>query len=123
MGVEPAISAQGHTKSINLYEIRAISLAVTTKDIKRPYRKLAREFHPDHAASLEKNKSTHMILRIQNAYVTLSDLDDRTQYDRQLLAPMRGSIGQCGVKRPMGDRPYIHILVMWGRNWESDQCW
>jgi DnaJ-class molecular chaperone len=124
VGAEAATSDTGHMDSKNLYEVLEIGPAATAKDIKRAYRKLAREIHPDQAASPEeKKKSTLMFLRIHNAYVTLSDPHDRALYDRQLSAPMWGFPGQTGSKatseRPTTYRYCGHL----GRSWESDQCW
>lgn len=124
VGAEAAISDQRHMESRNLYEVLAISPAATAKDIKRAYRKLAREFHPDHAASpQEKNESTQMFLRIHNAYVTLSDPHDRAQYDVQLWGQVRGFAGQTWSKVTNGRAPAYRYCGRMGRSWETDQCW
>lgn len=124
VGAESAISNHGHMESRNLYEVLAVCPSATAKDIKRAYRKLAREFHPDQAASPEdKNESTQMFLRIHNAYVTLSDPHERAQYDRQLWAPLRGFAGQTWNKAANGRTPAYTNYGHMGRSWESDQCW
>lgn len=44
------------------------------------HRKLAQQFHPNHAASSEeKEEKTQIFLKIHNVYVILSDLHDRAQ--------------------------------------------
>jgi len=119
-----AISEPGHMKSKNLYEVLDISPAAVAQDIKRAYRKLAREFHPDHAASPdEKVQNTQIFLRIHNAYVTLSDPQDRAQYDRQLLGQVRGFAGQTWGKATTGRPPVYKYSGQVGRSWETDQCW
>lgn len=124
LGAEAAISDQGHMESKNLYEVLEIGPAATAKEIKKAYRKLAREIHPDHAASPEaKQKSTQKFLRIHNAYVTLSDPHDRALYDRQLSAPMAGFAGQKWSQAPNGQRPAYRYCGHVGQSWESDQCW
>jgi len=123
-GAAAAISDQGHIKSKSLYEVLEINPAAVAKDIKMAYRKLARQFHPDHAASPEeKNQNTQIFLKIHNAYVTLSDPHDRAQYDRQLLAPVRGFAGQTWRKASNGQPPSYTYCGHVGRSWESDQCW
>lgn len=119
-----AISDQGHMKSKNLYDVLEISPTAVANDIKRAYRKLARQFHPDHAASPEeKNQKTQIFLKIHNAYVTLSDPNDRAQYDRQLSAPVRGFAGQTYGKATSARPPAYRYSGHMGRSWESDQCW
>jgi hypothetical protein len=123
-GAEAVLSEPGHMESKNLYEVLEISTAATAKDIKRAYRKLAREFHPDQATSPEgKNERTQMFLRIHNAYVTLSDPHDRSQYDRQLLGQVRGFSSETWSKATSGRAPAYRYRGHVGRSWETDQCW
>lgn len=124
VSAETVISEPGHMKSKNLYEVLEISPVATAKDIKRAYRKLAKEFHPDHAATSQaKYKNTQMFLTIHNAYVTLSNPHDRVQYDRQLSAPVRGLGGQTWSNVTIGRPPAYRYCGHTGRSWESDQCW
>jgi len=124
MQAEAVISEPGHMESKNLYEVLEISPAATAKDIKRAYRKLAREFHPDQATSPDgKNESTQMFLRIHNAYVTLLDPHDRAQCDRQLWGQVRGLAGQTWSKATNGRAPAYGYCGHMGLSWETDQCW
>lgn len=117
-----AISDAGHMEGQNLYEVLGVGPGVTAKDIRRAYRKLAKTFHPDHAASHEEKKqNTQMFVRIHNAYVTLSDPHDRTQYDRQLAGRVRGFARQTWSKATEPSCRDWRGRV--GRNWETDQCW
>lgn len=119
-----AISGPGHTEgqSLSLYEVLGVSRDATAKDIKRAYRKLAGEFHPDHAASpQEKDRNTQMFVRIHTAYLTLLDPHDRAQYDRQLVGQVRGFAGQGWSKA--AEPGYRNWSGRMGRNWETDQCW
>jgi len=120
-----AISGLGRTETQSLYEVLGVSQGATAKDIKRAYRKLAREFHPDHAASAQgKNQNTQIFLQIHDAYLTLSDPHDRALYDRQLSAQVRGFAGQAWSGGSCQQAPtYGSWRGHVGRSWETDQCW
>jgi len=68
------------TRAIDLYETLAVPKTASAAEIKKAYRKLAREFHPDKnpgdAAAEERFKE------IQGAYDVLSDPKKRKQYDQ-----------------------------------------
>ena len=61
------------------YQVLGVSKDVSVKDLKKAYRKLARQYHPDQnpgdKAAEEKFKS------IGEAYAVLSDPQQRKQYD------------------------------------------
>ena len=63
----------------NLYDVLGVSKNASPEEIKKAYRKLARENHPDRnpgdASAEERFKE------VQNAYDVLSDADKRKQYD------------------------------------------
>ncbi|GLJ08243.1 hypothetical protein SUGI_0084710 [Cryptomeria japonica] len=92
-----------------LYDVLGVRKEASVQDIKRAYRKLARQFHPDTAQG--KSNSTEMFMQIHNAYATLSKPEDRAQYDRQL--------GLQQIRARTNREPSFHVV----RNWETDQCW
>ena len=59
----------------NFYEVLGVSETATQDEIKKAYRKLAIEHHPDKGGNEDKFKE------IAQAYDTLSDPTKRTQYD------------------------------------------
>lgn len=73
------------------YEILGISKSASADEIKKAYRKVAMQYHPDRnpgdKAAEEKFKEA------AEAYEVLSDADKRAQYDRFGHAGMRGSAG------------------------------
>lgn len=62
------------------YEVLGISRNASTEDIKKAYRKLARQYHPD--ANPNDKDAEAKFKEISEAYVVLSDPDKRAQYDR-----------------------------------------
>src|SRR5450432_1688605 len=63
----------------NLYAELGVPRNASQADIKKAYRKLAREFHPDRNNG--DSKAEDRFKRISEAYETLSDADKRRQYD------------------------------------------
>eukprot|EP01018_Ginkgo_biloba_P025513 Gb_09163 [translate_table: standard] len=110
----------GHMRARTLYEVLGISQGACAEDIKKAYRKLARQFHPDVCVSPEeKHRSNQLFLQIQDAYSTLSDPHGRAQYDLRLSTEMQSSNGQTWNHRRAPEYRYNKM----GRNWETDQCW
>ena len=58
------------------YEVLGLKKGATADEIKKAYRKLAKEHHPDKGGSEDKFKE------ISEAYDTLSDSDKKNNYDR-----------------------------------------
>lgn len=82
------------------YEVLAIPRSASADDIKRAYRKLAREHHPDVNKSPDAAKK---FAEIQQAYDVLSDDAKRKEYDQFGFSP-RGS-GAPGAG-PAGQTAY-----------------
>jgi molecular chaperone DnaJ len=82
-----------------LYETLGVSKSASQDEIKKAYRKLAREYHPDKnpgdAAAEEKFKE------VQTAYDVLADEDKRKQYDR--FGATNGRPGPQNVNVDFGD--------------------
>jgi DnaJ-class molecular chaperone len=73
----------------NYYEILGVKTSATQDEIKRAYRKLASQHHPD------KGGDVKQFQEIEEAYRTLSDPEKRAQYDNPQTN--FGSFGQHGA--------------------------
>ncbi len=79
----------------DLYKVLGVDKKATPEEIKKAYRKLAREFHPDTNAGDEK--AEERFKQISAAYDILSDPEKRKQYDRNgLLGAFGGGGGGAG---------------------------
>src|SRR3989339_2189326 len=61
----------------NYYKILGVEKEASEEDIKKAYRKLAHEYHPDKAGG-----NANKFKEISEAYEILSDREKRTKYDR-----------------------------------------
>lgn len=66
----------------NYYDILGVSKNITTEELKKVYRKLAKKYHPD--ANVGNAKAEEMFKKISKAYEILSDETSRAKYDREL---------------------------------------
>ena len=73
------------------YEILGVSKSASTEEIKRAYRKLALEHHPDRGGDEEKFKE------INEAYQVLSDPQKRAQFDQFGHAAFGGAAPGAGA--------------------------
>src|ERR1051326_7059879 len=73
------------------YEILGVKKGVSDDEIKRAYRKLARQFHPDRNPG-DKSAETKF-KEIQQAYDVLSDKQKKSQYDQFGFAGPSGGAG------------------------------
>lgn len=86
------------------YKILGIGRDANNEDVKKAYRRLAHQFHPDKAGGDEKK-----FKEINEAYQVLSDKAKRTQYDRFGAADPGAGFSWQGGQGPFGGMP----------NWEG----
>ena len=80
------------------YKVLGVSKTATAAEIKKAYRKLAREHHPD--KNMSDKKSEEKFKSISEAYDVLSNADRRKEYDEA-----RTLFGAGGVRFPGGCLP------------------
>lgn len=79
------------------YELLGISRSASADEIKKAYRRRAREFHPD--ANPDDAGAAEQFKEVARAYQVLSDDDQRARYDRYGEA----GVGGNGAGRPTAD--------------------
>jgi DnaJ-class molecular chaperone len=71
---------EGKGAMADLYSQLNVSRGASEADIKKAYRKLAKELHPD--KNKDNPKATERFAQVTRAYDILTDKDKRAQYDR-----------------------------------------
>jgi DnaJ-class molecular chaperone len=76
------------------YKILGVSQKASDDEIKKAFRKLAREYHPD--ANPNNKAAEAKFKEISEAYETIGDSDKRKQYDAMRANPFAGASGGMG---------------------------
>src|SRR5271170_5124226 len=85
------------------YEVLGVARTASEDEIKKAYRKLARQFHPDRNPGDKQAEAKFK--EVQGAYDTLSDTEKRAQYDRFGTTEPDGGFGVFGGGNPRGGGP------------------
>ncbi len=81
------------------YEVLGVSRTATSDEIRRAYRRMARQYHPD----VNKDDSAEeQFKEINEAYEVLNDEERRAAYDRFGHAGLGGFNGAAGAGDPFG---------------------
>lgn len=68
-------------KAWDPYDILGVSSGATEGDIKKVYRKLSLQYHPDKVAEADKKESESKFVDISKAYKVLTDEDARKNWE------------------------------------------
>jgi len=89
------------------YQVLGVKLDASADDIRKAYRKLAKQFHPD--LNPGKAEAEERFKSISAAYDLLSDAEKRARYDR-------GEIDESGAERP--PRGYYRSQAEGAQGWK-----
>lgn len=119
----------------NYYVVLGINADATTKEIKKAYRRLAKEYHPDH--NPEKNAEAEAkIKEINEAYEVLGKQDSRRHHDMMLtfayysqrtyseeIDPdsIYDSESMSDVMRKFGHMAFMQMRMGWGQQQDKDR--
>ncbi|MFH1547448.1 MAG: molecular chaperone DnaJ [bacterium] len=85
------------------YEVLGVSKESSQSEIKKAYRKLAKQYHPDHNKEVD---SEEKFKEVREAYEVLSDEEKRKAYDQFGHAGTEGFTGASGFNGFNGGSPF-----------------
>ncbi|MFL5575842.1 MAG: molecular chaperone DnaJ [Gemmatimonadaceae bacterium] len=85
------------------YGVLGVSASATQDEIKKQYRRLAKQYHPD--ANTNDPKSADRFKEISEAYNVLGDAEKRKQYDDMRRLGAFGGFAGAGARGGGGPRP------------------
>ncbi len=85
--------------ALNYYAVLGVTLQASQEDIKKAYRQLALQFHPDRNRG--DRQAEHKIREVNAAYEVLGDPEARKTYDRLRL----GYVDRMGSRRDTEPQP------------------
>jgi molecular chaperone DnaJ len=88
-----------------LYDTLGVAKNASPDEIKKAYRKLAREYHPDKNAG--DKEAEERFKEVQTAYDVLADTDKRKQYDR--FGSQNGRVGGGGPNVDFGNVDFTNV--------------
>src|SRR5687767_42162 len=96
---------------MDLYQQLGVKRGASEAEIKKAYRSLAKQLHPDR--NKDNPKAAERFAKVTQAYDLLSDKDKRARYDRGEIdedgnprMPFGGGFGNGGASRPGGRAGY-----------------
>lgn len=97
----------------NYYDILGVKKDASDADIKKRYRKLVRQYHPDVS---DDPDADNKIAVINNAYETIRDKEKRAEYDAMLNNPFggQGSFGGSSNRQSSGGQRWEDMKGQFG---------
>src|ERR1044071_3029879 len=94
----------------DFYETLGVDRTASDEDLKKAYRKLARQFHPDlQAGEQQKKQAEEKFKDINEAYEHLGDWDRRKRYDMCGHAGAQGGAGFEGMTKHVVAFPLVRV--------------
>jgi molecular chaperone DnaJ len=84
------------SRATEYYALLGVARDAAEAEIKKAYRRLAMQYHPDRVGPEEKVAAEEKFKEITEAYEVLRDPEKRAAYDRYGLAGVRGGAGAGG---------------------------
>ncbi|XP_051190548.1 chaperone protein dnaJ 20, chloroplastic [Lolium perenne] len=103
------------SRSTDYYKVLSLdhSANLCEEDVKRAYRRLALQYHPDVCPPSRRAESTELFVELRRAYETLSDPATRIQYDDELRTGTAARRPADGFPKDVWE---AQLSVLWARS-------
>ncbi|KAM0901181.1 hypothetical protein ACQ4PT_020144 [Festuca glaucescens] len=103
------------SRSTDYYKVLSLehSANLGEEDVKRAYRRLALQYHPDVCPPSRRAESTELFVELRRAYETLSDPATRVQYDAELRTGTAARRPAVGFPKDVWE---AQLSVLWARS-------
>lgn len=95
------------------YEVLGVSTDASEDDVRRSYKTLALRYHPDRHTPDEQAHYSRLFQEVHDAYLVLSDPQERAWYDDHRASLLHGGRGGSGDQDSSAPPPDQMLLNLW----------
>jgi curved DNA-binding protein CbpA len=112
------------SRSTDYYKVLSLdhSANLCEEDVKRAYRRLALQYHPDVCPPSRRAESTELFVELRRAYETLSDPATRVQYDAELRTGTTPRSAKDGFPRDVWEAQLCVLRARSERRHSARRC-
>jgi curved DNA-binding protein CbpA len=112
------------SRSKDYYKVLSLdhSAPVGEEEVKRAYRRLALQYHPDVCPPSRRAESTELFVELRRAYETLSDPATRMRYDAELTTGRAARPAADGLGRDVWEAQLCVLRARSERRKSESRC-
>lgn len=109
----PAVVTLYPWTMLDYYEILEVHPRASPEVIEKAYKALCLKYHPDRRPADGRERATHTMQRLNEAYSVLSDAARRGDYDRMRAAARKKRLREADMLRVFMDDGLVGLFKVW----------